>query len=51
MLGTGYLLALPFSLLITFTSAQCVTPGYVPCLPAGSNPGGIDPSDFGDSGE
>ena len=52
MLSTYFLLSLPLSFLVTFTSAQCATPGYVPCFPAGSSSsaGGIAPSDFGDSG-
>ena len=50
MLSNCCLLYLPLALLTTVSSAQCVTPGYVPCLPEGSNLGGIAPSDFRDSG-
>lgn len=47
-------LASPLSLLSIFTlvhliRAQCVTDGYVPCLPAGSDLGGIPEDDFADT--
>lgn len=50
MPSTLYLLALALALLTVTTSAQCVTPGYVPCLPQGSTLGGVAPADFGNSG-
>lgn len=52
MVSTHYVVALSLSLalLITSTSAQCVTPDYIPCLPAGSNLGGVTPADFSNSG-
>ena len=47
-------LASPLSLLSIFTlvhliRAQCVTDGYVPCLPAGSDLGGIPEDDYADT--
>ena len=47
-------LASPLSLLFIFAlvhliRAQCVTDGYVPCLPAGSDLGGIPEDDFADT--
>lgn len=50
MLLNRYILALAPALFISTTSAQCVTPGYVPCLPRGSRLGGVAPANFDNSG-
>jgi len=42
-------IALFLVILIAIVDAQCVTDGFVPCLPAGSQLGGAPPNTFDDS--